>query len=128
MMFTDWVPDIDQQYNIGGWTYCGLLGACIVFNFYIMMKSNYFIIKCWIKRLWKRFWASIIGRCIVYVCRKLARCLIFCLTPIWNLIKWCMKKVYKKVSKKFGKMTKAVGEVNAKIAEKISESKLAKKY
>jgi len=50
LLFTDYVPDVETQYTIGGWSYCGIMTICIFYNLSFIVRAVSKSVKlCFIK-------------------------------------------------------------------------------
>ena len=45
IIFTDFVPEVEVQYNVGGWMYCGVMAVCIIYNLSFVVMALFWSMK-----------------------------------------------------------------------------------
>ena len=66
VIFTDHCPDPMDQYQVGGWMFCSIMLACIIYNLFFIVREIYRSVRLVVKKHWKRL-ISKFGRAKVKV-------------------------------------------------------------
>lgn len=54
VIFTDFVPDYELQYNVGGWMYISFMAICISYNLYFVLKECFRLLTLILTLNWRR--------------------------------------------------------------------------
>ena len=73
MIFTDWTSDPWIQFNIGGWTYCTSIVACLLYNFYYVFGELYRSIRLIYIKMKKQIGRQLDNKAMDIELKQLAR-------------------------------------------------------
>ena len=54
VIFTDFCPDKNQQYDIGGWAYISIMLLCIIFNLSLLLRPTVRLVRMILLKYYKR--------------------------------------------------------------------------